>query len=232
MKSIVSKGNLQISRVARSKEEAQAAYDRISGWYDLLEGIWEKKLRDVGLQKLAAKEGEIVLEIGFGTGHTILTLAQSVGGSGMVYGIDLSSRMLDISRARVRRVGFSERVELRCGDAVQLPFEAEFFSAIFMCFTLELFDTTEIPIVLHECQRVLRKGGRICAVSLSKTGESSWMRELYEWGHRKWPKLLDCRPILVQKALEDAGFQILDATQMSMWRLPVEIVLASKLGPK
>lgn len=181
------------------------------------------------MRKLGAKEGEIVLEIGFGTGHGILALAQSVGDSGRAYGIDLSSRMLDITRARVGEVGLSERVELRCGDAVQLSFEAEFFDAIFMSFTLELFDTPEIPKVLQECQRVLRSGGRICVVSLSKTGESSWMRKLYEWGHRKMPKLLDCRPIFVQKALEEAGFQILDATPMSMWGLPVEIVLASKL---
>jgi len=225
----MSKGEPEISRVTRSKKEAQATYDRISGWYDLLEGIWEKKSRDVGLRKLGAKEGEIVLEIGFGTGHGILALAQSVGDSGRAYGIDLSSRMRDITRARVGEVGLSEIVELRFGDAVQLSFEAEFFDAIFMSFTLELFDTPEIPKVLQECQRVLRSGGRICVVSLSKTGESSWMRKLYEWGHRKLPKLLDCRPIFVQKLLEDTGFQILDATQMSMWGLPVEVVLASKL---
>jgi len=219
----------QISRVTRSKEEAQATYDRISRWYDLLEGIWERRSRGVGLRKLGAREGEVVLEIGFGTGHGIVALAQSVGGSGRVYGMDLSPRMVDITRARVREAGLSERVELRCGDAVQLPFEAGAFDAIFMSFTLELFDTPEIPKVLKECQRVLRGEGRVCAVSLSKTGGSDWMRRLYEWGHRKWPQLFDCRPIFVQRALEGAGFHILDATQMPMWGLAVEIILASKL---
>ncbi|HEX7401676.1 MAG TPA: hypothetical protein VF369_05805 [candidate division Zixibacteria bacterium] len=33
----------EISRVTRSRAEAQATYNRISGWYDLLEGVWEKK---------------------------------------------------------------------------------------------------------------------------------------------------------------------------------------------
>lgn len=227
----MSNGLPGISRVTRSKVEAQATYDRISGWYDLLEGTWEEKSRDVGLRKLGVQEGEICLEIGFGTGHGILTLAQAVGDSGRVYGIDLSPRMLDMAQARISEAALSERVELRCGDAVQLPFEGESFDAIFMSFTLELFDTPDISKVLHECRRVLRRSGRICVVSLSKTGESSWMRKLYEWGHRKLPKLLDCRPIFVRKAVEDARFQILDATQIFMCRLPVEIVLASKITP-
>jgi demethylmenaquinone methyltransferase/2-methoxy-6-polyprenyl-1,4-benzoquinol methylase len=225
----MSNGETEISRVTRTKAEAQAMYDRISRCYDLLEGVWEKKSRDIGLKKLGVKEGEIVLEIGFGTGHGILALAQSVGKSGRVYGIDLSPRMLDITRAKVIKMGLSERVELVCGDAVELPFEKDFFTAIFMSFTLELFDTPEIPKVLHECQRVLQNGGRICVVSLSKKEESRWMRKLYEWGHRKIPKLLDCRPIFVEKALEEVGFQILDATLMSLLKLPVEIVLARKI---
>jgi len=120
------------------------------------------------------------------------------------------------------------RVELRCGDAVQLPFQPECFDALFMTFTLELFDTPEIPKVLQECWRVLRREGRVCVVSLSKAGKSSWMRTLYEWGHDWFPKLLDCRPILVRQSLEEAGFQTLDAIRTSLWRLPVEIVLAAK----
>lgn len=218
----------EISRVTRSKEEARASYDRMSKWYDLLAGIWEKRSIDVGLGKLGVEEGETVLDIGFGTGHGIVALAESVGGSGRVYGIDLSSRMCDITRARVSEAGLSERVELRRGDAVQLPFEAEVFDAIFISYTLELFDTPDIPTVLHECHRVLRGDGRICVVSLSKAGESSLMRKLYEWGHRKLPGLLDCRPIFVQKAVEDASFQVLDATLMSIGGLPVETVLAGK----
>ncbi len=219
----------EISRVTRSKQEAQATYDRISGWYDLFEGVWEKKPRLIGLQKLGAKEGEIVLEIGFGTGHGIKALAQSVGESGRVYGIDISPRMLDITQSRIERSGLSKRVTLKCTDAAQLPFKKESFDAIFMSFTLELFDTPEIPKILLECKRVLRKSGRICVVSLSKEGGTSWMRNLYEWGHKKFPKLLDCRPIFVRKALEDSGLEIIDAILLSWWSMPVEIVVARKL---
>ena len=68
-----------VSRVKRSREEARANYDRISRWYDLLEGYWEGKARHAGLALLSAKRGENILEIGYGTGHSLVSLANAVG---------------------------------------------------------------------------------------------------------------------------------------------------------
>jgi ubiquinone/menaquinone biosynthesis C-methylase UbiE len=218
----------EISRVTRSKQEAKASYDRMSRWYDILSGRFEKRYRDEGLGKLGAREGEMALEIGFGTGHCILALAQAVGDKGKVYGIDISEAMCNIALSRIEKSGLSERVELHCGDATHLPFKANCFDAVFMSFALEIFDTSGIPIVLDECRRVLRSDGRICIVAMSKKAKDRTMVKLYEWFHRRFPSFVDCRPIFVQKALEGAGFRIQDVSEMSMWGLPVEIVLARK----
>lgn len=216
----------KVSRVPRSKEEVKATYDRLSKWYDLLIDPFEKQFRRKGLQKLNVQEGEKVLEIGFGTGKCILPLACSVGDSGGVYGIDISKKMYDITKSRVKKAGLWERVKLQCGDALKLPYEKNSLSAIFISFTLELFDTPEIPILLGECQRVLSNQGRICVVGLSAKGKSSLMKQFYKWLHQKFPAYFDCRPIYIQKALESVGFQIMETTQMSAWGLPMEIVLA------
>jgi ubiquinone/menaquinone biosynthesis C-methylase UbiE len=223
-----SRGSNQISGVPRSKEDARNFYDRISRWYDAIEGIWTRKSTDAGLRKLRAAEGETVLDIGFGTGHSVLALARSVGESGKVSGIDISPRMLDNTLAKVARSGYAERVELVLGDAAHLTFDKEFFDAVFMSFVLELFDTPEIAKVLSECRKVLKEGGRICVVSLSRSGRMKPMRGLYEWGHRKLPRLLDCRPIFLQASIENAGFRVLDASVTSIAGIPVEIVLATK----
>jgi len=217
-----------ISRVTRSREQAEASYSRLSRWYDLLANSSERKARELGLRMLGARDGEIVLEIGSGSGHGLVALARSVGPSGRVHGIDLSPGMLGIAEARVRSAGLADRVDLRRGDATMLPFEDGFFDAVFMSFVLELFDTPEIPMVLGECRRVLRPGGRLSVVALSRKGKPGLALKLYEWAHRTFPALCDCRPIYPQRSLVNAGFQLLAMAEESMWGLPVEVILARK----
>ena len=218
----------QVAHTRGSRQEAKASYDRLSRWYDLLAERSESKLRRVGLEMLAAQQGEAILEIGFGTGRALVALAQSVGDSGKVYGVDISEGMCAIARARLGEAGLSARVELHCADATQLAFEASSFDALFVSFALELFDTSEIPLVLSECRRVLRDGGRICVVAMSRRGKPTLATRLYAWAHDAFPNYVDCRPIFLTKTLEEAGLRVTDVVEMSTWGLPVDIALARR----
>jgi demethylmenaquinone methyltransferase/2-methoxy-6-polyprenyl-1,4-benzoquinol methylase len=75
--------------------------------------------------------------------------------------------------------------------------------------------------------RVLRPGGRIVVVGVSKEGKRGVVLAAFEWTHRHFPNLMDCRPIYVRRALEEAGLQIEDSSLERMW-VPVEIVLGVK----
>lgn len=218
-----------VTRVSRSKQEARNNYDTMSALYDIMARS-EQKYNEMGIQQLALTEGEDVLEIGFGTGQCLLSMAEKVCHYGVVCGIDISEGMSRIAQGKIQKAGFSREVLLIMGDAAYLPFHSGRFDAILMTFTLELFDTPEIPVVLHECFRVLKSKGRMCVVGLSKKNAGVAVT-IYEWIHELFPTYVDCRPIFIEESIENAHFQILDGTLTTMWGLPIEIVLAQKPLP-
>ena len=217
--------DVRMARVRRSKEEARAAYDRMSAWYDLLAGASEVKHMRAGLRQLAPREGERILEIGFGTGKALASLTRSVGPSGRVYGVDLSAGMAGQAERRLEAAGARGEAALILGDGARLPLADGVVDGVFMSFTLELFDTPRVPRVLGECRRVLGQGGRLGVVSLAKRGAANPSVRLYEWVHNRMPRYVDCRPIPVRQVLEEAGFTVVNLERRSMWTLPVDVVL-------
>ena len=219
--------NIETSRVYRTKHEARRSYNRMSHWYDLMAGTSERKFMEFGITKLLPQPGEIILEIGCGTGHGLLSLARSVGPCGRIIGLDISEGMLAQSFMRIRKSDFPNSIFLQLGDGCQLPYNSGSFSAILLSFTLELFDTPDIPLVLMECRRVLKKEGRIGIVCLAK--QESLPVRIYEWFHKTFPSLVDCRPINIHPLILQTGFSVSNSSIQLMWGLPVEIVTAVKI---
>jgi len=219
--------NKEILRVKATKEAIEESYGKISKFYATAEGIFEKGLRKKGLEFLSIQEGEMVLEIGFGTGFTLCELAKSVGETGKAYGIDVTPEMVEITRKRLEKEGLIDRVEIYEGDARNMPLEDNVFDAVYMASTLELFDTPNIPKVLREIKRVLKPSGRLVAVSMSKEGhENSLFLKFYEWLHKKIPKYASCRPIYVEDLIREAGYKIVKAEEFMLVKLiPVKIAL-------
>jgi demethylmenaquinone methyltransferase/2-methoxy-6-polyprenyl-1,4-benzoquinol methylase len=209
-----------------TRSHTRSFYDRISGSYDLIADASEHAIRDRGIRALGLSEGQRVLEIGYGTGHGLVSLAEAVGKTGRVHGVDLSSGMTAIARARLGAAGL-RNVTLAVGDARDLCIRSNAFDAVFMSFTLELFESA-VPQVLAEVRRVLRDGGRLGVVAMAETGETNPMIDLYQWAHRHWPRVVDCRPIDVLRVLRSARFQAETADAGAIWTLPVVIAIGVK----
>jgi ubiquinone/menaquinone biosynthesis C-methylase UbiE len=220
---------MHISRVNRSKNDAKRTYDRLSSIYDFLAGSSETPLMHLGLELLGVGKGEFVLEIGSGTGKALVELCAQVGETGSVHAIDLSPGMLRVAHDRLVKADLNEGVSLLEGDGASLPYRDASFTAVFMSFTLELFDTPEIPVVIKECHRVLQLGGRLGVVSMLKSNHPGAIVRLYEWFHDKSPAYVDCRPINAGEMIQSAGFSLANSQLSSMWGLPVDIVVACKL---
>lgn len=217
-----------ILRVSATPEDIKKSYGLLNRFYGLLEGKFEKGLREKELELLAVKEGEVVLEIGVGAGFSLQEIARSVGTTGKAHGIDITPEMLRLTEKRLRKAALMDRVELNEGDARAMPYEDNTFDAVYMAATLELFDTPDIPKVLGEIKRVLKQHGRLGVASLSKERrENFWFVRLYEWMHQKFPKYASCRPIYVEQTIKDAGFDVIKRQEFMIMKLvPMKLVMA------
>lgn len=211
-----------------NRQQTKNSYNKLSRWYDLVAGSFENKYRIAGLQMLKPEPGDSLLEVGFGTGHSFSTLIQMAGEKGTVYGVELSEGMIHQAKNRLKKQSLYEQVKIYQADVMNLPFRQAIFDRIFMCFTIELFEDPEILSVLNECSRCLQENGHICLVSMSKKGGNKLMQKIYMWFHKKFPNLVDCRPIHLKETIQKAGFLIEEAKNISLAGLGCEVVLAKK----
>src|SRR5204862_4425908 len=108
----------------------------------------------------AYTDGSKVLEIGCGIGAQTVPLAQRSPGARFT-SMDLSPDSIAEAKRRVVQAGLTN-VEFRQADIFALPFSAESFDHVFVCFVLEHLART--PQALVVLRRLLRPGGPITVI--------------------------------------------------------------------
>lgn len=148
----------------------------------------------------------------------------------MIYGMDISTSMLQLTEQRLRTNGFS-RFQLKEGNARQLPFEDEAFDVLYNGYMLDLIPEKDMPGILTEFRRVLRPGGRMILLNMSKLNHqvAIFREKLYQWLP---PTLVlyvmgGCRPVLMEEPVRNAGFIQVQRTYID-GKAPSEIILATK----
>lgn len=119
------------------------------------------------LDRLGARSGERVLDLGTGPGEPAMTLARVVGDEGRVVGVDLSEKMIAIAR-RVARARGLTNLDFEVMDCAALTLPPSAFDAVTCCFGFQIF--TDPEKAAREAHRVLTPQGRIC-VGVWSTGE-------------------------------------------------------------
>jgi ubiquinone/menaquinone biosynthesis C-methylase UbiE len=196
-------------------------YRKIAPSYDLWAWLTESKARDRCLELAAIQDGEDVLEVAVGTGLAFERILKA-NPSGQNEGIDLTREMLVRAERKAAKSG-TKNYRLRVGDAYHLDFPDDSFDIVINNYMFDLLPQQDFPVVLGEFKRVLRPGGRLAMVHMTK-GEN-WYNGTWERIYRLNPALLGgCRGVLLLPQLEASGFTKTNREYMSQLTFPSEIV--------
>lgn len=91
----------------------EQVYDDRAGW---LKSYWWRPLRQYqqfALASMPMLKGKRVLEIGCGTGHLAVAMAQA---GAQVYAIDLSREMVELANRKAKAAGVSQNLQLEVAD--------------------------------------------------------------------------------------------------------------------
>ena len=148
--------------------------------------------RRIVRRALGAAPGERILDVGCGPGFYCAELAEEVGSTGSVVGVDSSRRCSSSPPAAA--LGTSG-VELRAGDSVSLPVADASFDAALCVQVLEY--VPDPTVAMAEMHRALRPGGRVvvwdvdwATVSLHALDSALTERVLRRLGRASRPPLI------------------------------------------
>lgn len=160
--------------------DIQGLFDRIAPVYDSLNErlsfglhrVWKR----MAVRWSGAAPGQTVLDVCCGSGDLALMLAQTVGVTGTVYGLDFSAELLAVAQGRAQRTHLPNPVRWVQGDALALPFEANTFDAATMGYGLR--NLTNIPQGLSELRRVLKPGATAAILDFHRP--QGWLAEQFQ----------------------------------------------------
>lgn len=119
----------------------------------------------------APRSGEHVIDVGCGTGDTLLAFARIVGPSGAVPGVDVSAPVLGFAKDRSADAGFCN-VSCALADATTYGFEPRWADLVYSRFGVMFFDEPVKAFANIRCG--MKESGRLAFVCFRTMSESPW----------------------------------------------------------
>ena len=163
-------------------EQVRQMFDAIAPAYDFMNramtmgiDIWWRRL---AVKRIKRIHPTSILDVATGTGDFAIQLLQSLQPQ-HITGIDLSQRMLDEARRKVKQRGLEQVITFEQGDCMALPMQDETFDAVTVAFGVRNFE--HLQQGYREMARVLKPGGMLCVLELSTPTNRviRWFYDLY-----------------------------------------------------
>lgn len=157
------------------KQQVATMFNNVAGTYDFLnhffsvgiDKLWRRKL----VKLIGIRQPKLILDVATGTAD--LAIAETALKPEKIIGIDISEKMLDVGREKIKSY---PSIELQLGDSENLQFEDNTFDAVSVSFGVRNFEN--VPAGLSEMRRVLKPSGKVYILEFSKPG--NWLvQKLY-----------------------------------------------------
>jgi ubiquinone/menaquinone biosynthesis C-methylase UbiE len=144
----------------------QSFYTRWARLYDALavDAPGVSRLRSRAVEALAPTPGDVVVDMGCGTGANFPYLREAVGPAGTVVGVDFTPGVLARARSHVRRAGW-DNVHVVRGDATRLPVESA--DAVFASFVSGMLSNPAAAVA--DWTDLVGPGGRVGLLDLARS---------------------------------------------------------------
>lgn len=119
-----------------------------------IDSRWRKK----ALLELSKSRPELLLDVATGTADVAI-MASGLLHPAKIIGIDISERMLEIGRKKIKKLGLQEKIELLNGDSETINMKSNSFDAVTVAFGVRNFQDLERG--LTEILRVIKPGGSL-----------------------------------------------------------------------
>ncbi|WP_165822501.1 demethylmenaquinone methyltransferase [Paenibacillus montanisoli] len=176
---------------SKSKEQhVHAVFESIAPKYDLMNDLISfrrhKAWRKFTMRKMDVKQGQTAIDLCCGTCDWTIALAKA-SGTGEVVGLDFSQGMLDVGKKKVQAEGLDRQISLVQGNAMSLPFEDNRFDFATIGFGLR--NVPDLEQVLREMMRVVKPGGQVVCLEMSKPTWQPFKAIYYFYFERVMPAI-------------------------------------------
>lgn len=156
-------------KVEDTRKDVWVMFNRIAHRYDLLnrllsfrqDMVWRKKLA----QYLPKGKNISLLDVATGTGDVIFSLLKKSDRISSAIGIDMANKMLDVGRKKLHTLKLENRINLRLGNATDIPFEEDTFDVTTISFGIR--NVNNLDLGIQNMYRVLKKNGRLLVLEFS-----------------------------------------------------------------
>jgi ubiquinone/menaquinone biosynthesis C-methylase UbiE len=211
--------------------EAKRFYDSIGKKQDVQ--FYENRALKALISYSDFHSARSVFEFGCGTGRFAVELLTRHLSEECTYrGIDISGTMTGLCKERLAGWRNRASVELVSG-AIRIDAADNTYDRFISTYVFDLLSGSDMREVMHEAYRVLRPGGLLCVVSLTR-GDTPFCRVVssaWTWLFRYRPYWVGgCRPIDVGRSLDKTRWDTVHDEVISAFGISSEVLVARAVG--